>query len=121
MTFDGTVEAGARLIEGVGVAIVIGGSFLALARYAWGSARRGVTDDSYRSVRKDVGRAILLGLELLVAADIIQTVTISPSFESVAVLGLIVVIRTFLSMTLEVEIDGRWPWRRSGGGSDRHG
>jgi hypothetical protein len=59
------------------------------------------------------GRSILLGLEFLVAADIIRTVAVQPSLENVTVLGLIVLIRTFLSFSLEVEIDGRWPWRRS--------
>jgi hypothetical protein len=59
------------------------------------------------------GRSILLGLEFLVAADIIRTVAVQPSLENVAVLGLIVLIRTFLSFSLEVEIDGRWPWRRA--------
>jgi hypothetical protein len=60
-----------------------------------------------------VRRSILLGLEFLVAADIIRTVAVQPSLENVAVLGLIVLIRTFLSFSLEVEIDGRWPWRRA--------
>jgi uncharacterized membrane protein len=59
------------------------------------------------------GRSILLGLEFLVAADIIRTVAVQPSLQNVAVLGLIVLIRTFLSFSLEVEIDGRWPWRRA--------
>ena len=59
------------------------------------------------------GRSILLGLEFLVAADIIRTVALQPSLQNVAVLGLIVLIRTFLSFSLEVEIDGRWPWRRA--------
>jgi uncharacterized membrane protein len=67
-------------------------------------------DEVFRAYRRRLGRAILLGLEVLVAADIIRTVAISPTFENVAVLGLIVLIRTFLSFSLEVEIDGRWPW-----------
>ncbi len=61
--------------------------------------------------RKTLGRSILTGLELLVAADIIRTVAVEPTLESVLVLGLIVIIRTFLSFSLEVEIDGRWPWQ----------
>ena len=67
----------------------------------------------YRIVRTVFGRSILLGLEFLVAADIIRTVAVQPSLQNVAVLGLIVLIRTFLSFSLEVEIDGRWPWRRA--------
>ena len=70
--------------------------------------------EGYRIVRTVFGRSILLGLEFLVAGDIIRTVAVQPSLQNVAVLGLIVLIRTFLSFSLEVEIDGRWPWRRAG-------
>jgi uncharacterized membrane protein len=66
---------------------------------------------AYRQLRQGIGRAILLGLELLVAADIIRTVAVDPTFQSVGVLGLIVVVRTFLSWSLEVEVNGRWPWQ----------
>jgi uncharacterized membrane protein len=66
---------------------------------------------AYRQYRGDLGRAILLGLEFLVAADIIGTVAVDPTFRSLGVLGLIVLIRTFLSFALEVEIQGRWPWQ----------
>jgi uncharacterized membrane protein len=69
-------------------------------------------DDPVATFRRMLGRAILTGLELLVAADIIRTVAIDPTLESVAVLGVIVLIRTFLSFSLEVEIDGRWPWQK---------
>lgn len=65
----------------------------------------------YTEFRRALGRSILLGLELLVAADIIRTVAITPTLESVAVLGGIVLIRTFLSFSLELEISGRWPWQ----------
>lgn len=76
------------------------------------------SEDRYRKLRATLGRAILLGLELLVAADIIRTVAIEPTPDSVMVLGGIVLIRTFLSLSLEVEIEGRWPWRRSQGKAD---
>ena len=66
----------------------------------------------YSRFRRVLGRAILIGLELLVAADIIRTVAVTPTIESVSVLGLIVLIRTFLSWSLEVEISGRWPWQK---------
>jgi uncharacterized membrane protein len=72
-------------------------------------------DVAYRKCRENLGRAILLGLEFLVAGDIIRTVAISPSFESVGVLAAIVLIRTFLSATLTVEIEGRWPWQPAPG------
>ena len=71
----------------------------------------------YFRFRQDVGRGILLGLELLVAADIIRTVAISPTLESVAVLAGIVAVRTLLSFVLEVELTGRWPWQRRPGGA----
>lgn len=91
--------------------------------------RRRVRDDSagvhaigrergiYTSYRRQLARAILLGLEVLVAADIIATVAISPTLTSVGVLAGIVLVRTFLSFSLEVEIEGRWPWRRQGAAS----
>ena len=66
----------------------------------------------YPAYRYSLGRAILLGLELLVGGDIIRTVAVSPTFTSVGVLALIVAVRTFLSLSLEVEIEGRWPWQR---------
>ena len=71
---------------------------------------------AYRAVRTVFGRSILLALEFLVAADIIRTVAVEPSLENVGVLGLIVLIRTLLSFSLEVEIDGTWPWRRAAAG-----
>ena len=72
--------------------------------------------DAYSCYRANLGRGILLGLELLVAADIIGTVAVTPTFESLGVLAAIVLIRTFLSFSLEVEIEGRWPWRRRSSG-----
>ncbi len=73
------------------------------------------SDDRYRSLRRRIGRGILLGLELLVAGDIIRTVAVEPTFASVGVLGLIVLVRTFLSFALEVELTGRWPWAAGDG------
>jgi uncharacterized membrane protein len=70
-------------------------------------------DDWYRSLRQRIGRAILLGLEVLVAADIIRTVAVAPSFTNAGVLAVIVLIRTFLSMSLELELTGEWPWRQA--------
>ncbi len=74
----------------------------------------------YECFRADLGRGILLGLEFLVAADIIGTVAVTPTFESLGVLAAIVLIRTFLSFSLEVEIEGRWPWRRRSDGQDQN-
>ena len=70
----------------------------------------------YSSYRQDIGRAILLGLEFLIAGDIIRTVVVAPTIQNVLILGLIVLIRTFLSLSLQLEIEGKLPWRREGAG-----
>ncbi len=68
--------------------------------------------EDLRAYRRNLGRSILLGLEFLVAADIIKTVAVTPTFTSVGVLAIIVLIRTFLSWSLQLEIEGRWPWQK---------
>ncbi len=88
------------------------GSVLAFARYIVSLIRLRDGPVAYRRLRLNLGRSIVLGLELLVAADIINSVAINPTFASVGVLGLIVLVRTFLSWSLEVEINGEWPWQR---------
>lgn len=98
------VDLAGVLVIALGIAVV---TLAALPRLVAG--RR---DGLYRSYRRSVGKTILLGLELLVAADIIRTVAVHPTLESVGVLGLIVLVRTFLSFSLEVELYGRWPWQR---------
>jgi uncharacterized membrane protein len=110
MNFIETVETVGRVIDGLGVAIIALGTVLA-AGFAIGRMVR-KTGDAYRYFREQLGRSILLGLEFLVAADIIRTVAITPNAQSVAVLAGIVAIRTFLSFSLEVEITGRWPWQQ---------
>ncbi len=110
MTFIETVELVGRVIDGVGVAVIALGTVLAAGLTAGRMLRR--TGDAYRRFREQLGRSILLGLEFLVAADIIRTVAITPTAQSVAVLAGIVAIRTFLSFSLEVEITGRWPWQQ---------
>ena len=101
-------------VEIVGTAIIVIGAFGALAVFLWGmvggQANRSALVGDFRS---SLGRSILLGLEFLVAADIINTVAIEPTLQSLAILAGIVLIRTFLSFSLEVEIDGRWPWQKS--------
>jgi len=104
MDFVGTT------IDGVGVFIVAGGALVATARLAVRRVRN--TGNYYSLYRQDVGRAILLGLEFLIAGDLIRTVVVAPTMQNVAVLGLIVLIRTFLSLSLQLEIEGRLPWRR---------
>lgn len=97
-------------VDAVGVLVVIVGALYATGRFFFRKEQFPATP--YRVYRQNIGRAILLGLEFLVAGDIIKTVVVSPTIQNVAVLGLIVLIRTFLSMSLEVELEGKWPWQR---------
>jgi uncharacterized membrane protein len=108
-------------IDVAGVAAIGLGIANATVVWAYRCLRGGRPADLYPSYRYSIGRAILLGLELLVGGDIIRTVAVSPSFESVGVLALIVAVRTFLSLSLEVEIEGRWPWQRKPGATHRPG
>ncbi|HET9832856.1 MAG TPA: DUF1622 domain-containing protein [Vicinamibacterales bacterium] len=105
-------ESIVRLVELVGVVLILAGATAATFRFVvrWMTVS---LDEAYREYRQHLGRAILLGLEFLVAGDIINTVAVDPTFRSVGVLAGIVAIRTFLSFSLEVEIEGRWPWARS--------
>jgi uncharacterized membrane protein len=107
------IEITGRLLDGVGVLAMVLGAAIASVRLAVHVRTGGA--DLYRTYRQDLGRAILLGLEFLIAGDIIRTVVVAPTLENVFVLALIVIIRTFLSMTLQLEIDGRWPWQRAAG------
>jgi uncharacterized membrane protein len=102
-----------RAIEFGGIGIIAIGAVVATATYLGQLAGRRSGSDAFMQYRSTLGRAILLGLEFLVAADIINTVAIEPSLKSIAVLGGIVLIRTFLSFSLEIEIEGRWPWDRA--------
>jgi uncharacterized membrane protein len=109
VSFQHLVETVGVGIESVGIAVIVLGALAAtvIAVRRW---RRDAAD-VYRSYRRQLGRSILLGLEFLVAGDIIRTVAVEPTFTSVGVLAVIVLIRTFLSFSLELEITGRWPWQ----------
>jgi uncharacterized membrane protein len=109
VTFSEAIETVGKVVDAAGVAAIVVGAVIAVALVRRGGAS---TEDPYRLFRRRLGRAILLGLELLVAADIIRTVAVAPTFESVGVLAVIVAIRTFLSFSLELELEGRWPWQR---------
>jgi uncharacterized membrane protein len=111
MSFQEVVEAIGKTIDGAGVALLVVGILVATIRFLRRLAAREDSAETYTRYRQGIGRAILLGLELLVAADIIRTVAVSPTFRSAGVLAIIVGIRTFLSMTLQLELDGRWPWQ----------
>jgi uncharacterized membrane protein len=98
-------------IDAVGVLIIVVGAVLATFRFL--TAGKSGPGIAYRLYRQELGRAILLGLEFLIAGDIIRTVVVAPTLENVLILALIVVIRTFLSMALQLEVEGRWPWQRA--------
>jgi uncharacterized membrane protein len=107
------VDQLAKLLELLGVAIILGGIAVATVTYLRDGARTRNWRSAYPRYRSDIGRGILLGLELLVGADIISTITAPLTFESVGLLAAIIGIRTFLSFSLETEIEGCWPWQRA--------
>lgn len=109
MTFDEAMDMTGKAVDVVGVAVIAIGALIASARAV--PLLRAKNKDTYRLFRDELGRAILLGLEFLVAADIIRTVAVTPDMESVAVLAGIVLIRTFLSFSLQLEVTGYWPWQ----------
>jgi uncharacterized membrane protein len=111
--FAEIMEQIARGFEVVGAAVLIIGLIWSgvLAIRVWQRSHSG--NDAYQALRRSIGGVLLLGLEILVAADLVHTVAIEPTLENVAVLGLIVVIRTVLSFSLEIEIEGMPPWRRA--------
>ena len=113
MTFDSVIAHVVQVIDAAGVAAMVVGVAVAAVVAVIRLGHREA--DVYRQFRQWVGRSILLGLELLVASDIIRTVAAKPTLTSVAVLGGIVLIRTFLSFSLELEISGRWPWQNRPG------
>jgi uncharacterized membrane protein len=116
---DALMHLIATAIEVAGVGIIVISAIVATGLFLRQGVGTRAWSAAYEGFRANLGRGILLGLELLVAADIIGTVAVTPSFENLGVLAVIVLIRTFLSFSLEVEIEGRWPWQR--GGSKRAG
>ena len=113
MEYDNVISDVVRVVEAVGAGIMVVGGFGAFVIFIARAAKPEHRAGSYKDLRRNLGRSILLGVEVLIIADIVRTIIVDPTFESVAVLGLIVVIRIVLSFSLEVEIDGTWPWRRS--------
>lgn len=111
---SGWIRLATGVVEIVGTAIIVVGAFGTLAAFLIGWVKGAMSRATLvADFRSGLGRSILLGLEFLVAADIINTVAVEPTVESLLVLAGIVLIRTFLSFSLEVEIDGRWPWQKS--------
>ena len=116
--FRNVVEQVGLAIDAAGVLVVVAGIVMAAIRLlTQPSAPMG----KYKQFRQDLGRGILLGLEFLVAAAIIRTVAVTPTLESVLVLGLIVLIRTFLSLALQMEVEGRLPWQAEKSGMEQTG
>lgn len=105
------IEYAALAIEVLAVAIIMLSITYATFNYLFVSIFRPRTENTYRQLKLRLGKALLLGLEILVAADIVRTVALEATLQSVAVLGLLVLIRTFLSWALVVELEGRWPWQ----------
>lgn len=105
-----TIDIIAKIVEFVGVMIMFLG--LVMAFYKAAAAAKKFSQDTYFDIRQGVGKSILLGLEVLIAADIMATVVTEPTLRSVLVLGVIVLIRTFLSLSLQVELEGRFPWQK---------
>jgi uncharacterized membrane protein len=118
MTFEGAFDLAVRGFEVLGVAILVIGSLASVAGYArdLGKVDRTL---AYTRLRGNVGRTILLGLEVLIVADIVLTVTIDQTVESALTLGVIVLVRTFLSFSLEIELEGVAPWHRRAAEVDR--
>jgi uncharacterized membrane protein len=111
MEYRQITEILVEVIEILGTAVIVVGGLVAGTRAVVGLVRR--TDGVYTRLRRELGRAVLLGLEILVAADIVLTVAVDLTLEGLWSLGLLVLIRTFLSFSIEIEIDGVPPWRRA--------
>ena len=112
MTYDQFISDAVKVVEATGAAIMIVGGLAALIAYGISVVQSPTRAGAYQKLRQRLGRAILLGLEVLIVGDIVRTIIVDPTIRSVAVLGMIVVIRIVLSFALEVEIDGVWPWSR---------
>ena len=114
MNIDHLAGVAGRAFEAIGISVLIFGAVLAGLVFAVRLARRMEFQAAYHELRADLGRAILLGLEFMVIADIIGTVAVEPTLHNLGVLAVIVTIRTLLSFALELEVSGRWPWQKPG-------
>jgi uncharacterized membrane protein len=112
MSYEEWITHVVKVVEAVGTGIMVFGGLGALLVFLRDAVARASRAGSYKRLRRNLGRCILLGLEVLIVADIIRTVVVDQTFQSVTVLGIIVLIRILLSFSLDVEIDGVWPWNR---------
>jgi uncharacterized membrane protein len=116
MQFIDVISFAGYAIESVGVLVIILGS--SISSFVFVRTFRSLPEGAaYRTYRRQVGRSIILGLEFLIAGDIIRTVVVAATLENIAALGLIILIRTFLSVTLHLEVEGRWPWQSDNPGA----
>ena len=111
MQFTDMISISGYIIEAAGVLVIILGSLISTIRFVL-NLKRPSPGEAYLLFRRHLGRSIILGLEFLIAGDIIRTVIVKHTIESLAALGMVIVIRTFLSITLHLEIEGRWPWQK---------
>jgi uncharacterized membrane protein len=119
LNYEGFMADVVRFFELIGVAILLVGSVLAFAAYGVSLARGAARLPAFTALRASLGRSILLGLEVLVVADIVRTIVVEPTLESAATLGVIVLVRVLLSFAIDVEVDGIAPWRRADRGPGR--
>ncbi|MBU4174115.1 MAG: DUF1622 domain-containing protein [Actinobacteria bacterium] len=114
MDFKEVVEVVSNVIDGAGVLVIIVGIAAATVSFIkrWWKRDGSKAHQSYKVFRASIGRSILLGLELLIAGDIIRTVAIDLNYQNLGTLAILVLIRSFLSINLEMEIEGRWPWKQ---------
>jgi len=113
MNYQELIEIISRAIELLGIIIIIYGAVSSSVIYVLAWIRADDISNSFKAYRQNLGRSILLGLEFLLAGDIIRSVAVQPSFTSVGILAIIVIIRSFLAVELEMEIEGKWPWQQT--------
>ena len=112
MTYDQVISETVKVVEAIGASIMVIGGLVAFVDCGIRSLRQETRDGAYQQLRHRLGRVILLGLEVLIVGDIVRTIVVDPTLRGTAALGMIVVIRIVLSFSLELEIDGVWPWNR---------
>lgn len=112
MTYDQVISDVVKVVEAIGASIMVGGGLVAFFDYGLRALRSESHQGAYQQLRRRLGQVILLGLEVLIVGDIVRTIIVEPTLRGAAVLGMIVIIRIVLSFSLEVEIDGVWPWNR---------
>ena len=111
MLFADIISVAGYAIETAGVIVIVVGSLISTISFLI-TLKKITRDAAYKAFRRQLGRSIILGLEFLIAGDIIRTVIVKHTVESLAALGMVIIIRTFLSITLHLEIEGRWPWQK---------